>query len=53
VRVEVVRALGKIQDQSALNALSDYVDATPKNPVRPSRDEAQKMVEARLGGGAK
>lgn len=53
VRVEVVRALGKIQDQAALSALSDYVDATPKNPVRPSRDEAQKMVEARLGGGAK
>ena len=53
VRVEVVRALGKIQDQAALTALSDYVDATPKNPVRPSRDEAQKMVEARLGGGAK
>jgi HEAT repeat protein len=53
VRVEVVRALGKIQDQSALNALSDYVDATPKNPPRQSRDEAQKMVEARIGGGAK
>jgi HEAT repeat protein len=53
VRVEVVRALGKIQDQAALGALSDYVDATPKNPVRPSREEAQKMVEARLGGGAK
>jgi HEAT repeat protein len=53
VRVEVVRALGKIQDQSAVNALSDYVDATPKNPPRQSREEAQKMVEARLGGGAK
>jgi HEAT repeat protein len=53
VRVEVVRALGKIQDQAALNALSDYIDATPKNPVRESREEAQKMVEARLGGGAK
>ena len=53
VRVEVVRALGKIQDQAALTALSDYIDATPKNPVRESRTEAQKMVEARLGGGAK
>jgi HEAT repeat protein len=53
VRVEVVRALGKIQDQSALDALSDYVDATPKNPPRESREEAQKMVEARIGGGAK
>jgi HEAT repeat protein len=53
VRVEVVRALGKIQDQSALDALSDYVDATPKNPPRQSREEAEKMVEARIGGGAK
>jgi HEAT repeat protein len=53
LRVEVVRALGKIQDAAALNALSDYVDATPKNPPRPSRDEAQKMVDARRGGGAK
>jgi HEAT repeat protein len=53
VRVEVVRALGKIQDQAALAALSDYVDATPKNPPRQSRDEAEKMVEARLSGGAK
>jgi HEAT repeat protein len=52
-RVEIVRALGKIQDNAALTALSDYVDATPKNPPRQSRDEAQKMVEARLGGGAK
>jgi len=52
-RVEMVHALGKIQDQAALTALSDYVDATPKNPPRQSREEAQKMVEARLGGGAK
>jgi HEAT repeat protein len=52
-RVELVRAIGKIQDPAALTALSDYVDATPKNPPRPSRQEAQKMVEARLGGGDK
>ena len=50
-RIEVVRALGKIADASATKALQDYVDATPKNPVRPSRAEAEKMVEARLGGG--
>jgi HEAT repeat protein len=50
-RVEVVRALAKIADQAALNALTDYLDATPKNPVRPSRQEAEKLVEARLGGG--
>jgi hypothetical protein len=50
-RVELVRALAKIADQSALNALADYLDATPKNPPRPSRGEAEKLVEARLGGG--
>lgn len=49
-RVEVVRAIGKITDQAAVNALTDYIDATPKNPPRPSRAEAEKMVEARLGG---
>jgi HEAT repeat protein len=52
-RVELVRAIGKIQDQSAVAALTDYIDATPKNPPRQSRQEAQKMVEARLGGGDK
>ncbi|HEY4241426.1 MAG TPA: hypothetical protein VGM88_16505 [Kofleriaceae bacterium] len=50
-RVEVVRAIGKIQDQAALSALTDYIDATPKSPPRPSRAEAERMVEARLGGG--
>ncbi len=50
-RVEIVRAIGKIQDTAAISALTDYLDATPKNPPRESRQEAQKMVEARLGGG--
>ena len=50
-RVELVRAIGKIQDSAAVSALTDYLDAAPKNPPRPSRQEAQKMVEARLGGG--
>jgi HEAT repeat protein len=50
-RVDLVRAIGKIQDASAISALTDYIDATPKNPPRQSRQEAQKMVEARLGGG--
>jgi HEAT repeat protein len=49
-RVEVVRAIGKIQDPSAVNALTDYLDAVPKNPPRPSRREAEMIVEARLGG---
>jgi HEAT repeat protein len=49
-RVEVVRAIAKIQDESAIRALTDYIDATPKNPPRPSRHEAELVVEARLGG---
>jgi len=50
VKVEIVRAIGKIQDPSAVNALTDYIDATPKTPVRTSRQEAMLIVEARLGG---
>ena len=50
-RVEVVRAIGKIKDAAAVTALTDYIDATPKNPPRPSRAEATKLVELRLGGG--
>ena len=50
-RVEVVRAIGKIQDPAAVTQLSEYVDATPKNPPRPSRQEAEGIVNARLGGG--
>lgn len=50
-RVEVVHALAKITDSSATSALTDYIDATPKNPPRQSRAEAEKIVTARLGGG--
>lgn len=50
-RVEVVRAIGKIQDSIAVTVLTNYIDATPKNPPRPSRHEAEKLVEARLTGG--
>jgi HEAT repeat protein len=51
LKVEVVRAVGKIQDKAAVTVLSDYVDATPKTPEKESRTEAEKMVEARVGGG--
>jgi len=50
-RVEVVRAISKLQDVSAIKALTEYLDATAKLPPRPSRAEAQMIVEARLGGG--
>ncbi len=52
-RVDVVHALAKISDPSAVTALTDYLDATPKNPPRQSRAEAEKIVTARLGGGKK
>lgn len=52
-RVEIVRAIAKIADSSAVTVLTDYLDATPKNPPRPSRQEAQGVVEARLGGSDK
>jgi HEAT repeat protein len=52
-RVEVVRAIAKITDMVAVHVLTDYIDATPKNPPRQSRTEAEKIVEARLSGGGK
>ncbi|HEY1554918.1 MAG TPA: HEAT repeat domain-containing protein [Kofleriaceae bacterium] len=50
-RVEVVHALANISDQAAITALTDYIDATPKTPPRPSLAEASRAVEAKLGGG--
>lgn len=50
-RVEIVRAMAKIQDIAATNQLKDYLDATPKNPPRPSRQEAEMVWSARTGGG--
>jgi HEAT repeat protein len=49
-RVQVVRTLAKIQATEALAALTDYLEATPKAPPRPSRHEAELVVDARLGG---
>lgn len=52
-RVEVVRAIAKIQDPAATAALADYVAATPANPPRASRQEAHEVVEARRAGGGR
>ncbi|HEU0036807.1 MAG TPA: HEAT repeat domain-containing protein [Kofleriaceae bacterium] len=49
-RVEIVRALSKIQDRAAYAALSEYLEQSPKTPARPSRQEAQMIVDARAGG---
>jgi HEAT repeat protein len=52
-RVEVVRALGQIDAQEALEQLTSYVSSVPKNPPRQSRKEAEQLVEMKLGGGGK
>ena len=52
-RVEVVRALGRIDAQEALEQLTTYVSSVPKNPPRQSRKEAEQLVEMKLGGGGK
>jgi HEAT repeat protein len=52
-RVDIVRAMAKIQDPSAVGQLKDYVDSVPKTPPRPSRQEAQMVIDARSGGGGK
>ncbi|CAN5845446.1 hypothetical protein BH11MYX2_BH11MYX2_35340 [soil metagenome] len=48
-RVEVVRAIGKIQDPAAVHALVDYLNATPKTDKGTARTEAQGIVTARGG----
>lgn len=50
-RVEVVRALGRIEAQEALEQLTTYVSSLPANPPRQSRREAEQLIQARLGGG--
>jgi HEAT repeat protein len=49
-RVEIVRAIAKIQDPAAVRQLAEYLEATPKNPPRRSREEAELVVNARGGG---
>jgi len=50
-RVEVVRAIGKIPGNDALEQLTTYVASIPETPPRQSRREAEAIVEARLTGG--
>ncbi len=50
-RVQVVRTLGKIPSNEAIEQLTSYIDSVPENPPRQSRREAENIVEQRLGGG--
>ncbi len=49
-RVEVVKALGKIPGNESLEQLTNYLGAIPEKPPRDSRIEAERIIEARLGG---
>jgi hypothetical protein len=50
-RVQVVRTIAKISGNAAIDALSNYVEATPAKPPRASRKEAEQVIAARLGTG--
>lgn len=47
IRVEVVKALAKVPGIDSTSALVEYVAATEKDKMRPSRVEAQKIVDQR------
>jgi len=50
-RVQVVRTLGKIPSNEAIEQLTSYIDSVPENPPRQSRREAESILDQRLGGG--
>jgi HEAT repeat protein len=47
IRVEVVKTLAKVPGMDSTSALVEYVAATEKDKMRPSRVEAQKVVDQR------
>lgn len=47
VRVQVVKTVGKMPGSQTLDILGDYVKDTAKDKQRPSRLEAQKIIEQR------
>ena len=49
-RVEVVRALGRVPGQESIEQLSNYIASIPPNPPRPSRKEAESLMQKKLGG---
>jgi len=49
IRVEVVKALSKVPGVDSTAVLIEYVAATEKDKMRPSRVEAQKIVDQRSG----
>ena len=47
LRVEVIKALGKLPGPEATQALRDYITATANDKTRPSREETKKLIEQR------
>ena len=47
VRVEIVKTLAKVPGVESTSALLEYVAATAKDKMRPSRAEAQKIIDQR------
>jgi HEAT repeat protein len=47
LRVECIKAVGKLTGPEATQTLKDYVAATDKDKERPSRKEALKLIELR------
>jgi len=50
VRLEIVKTLAKIPGVDSTTTLIEYVAASEKDKARPSRAEAQKVVDDRSGG---
>ena len=50
-RLEVVRSLGRIEAHEAIEQLTIYLASVPARPPRPSRAEAERLIEERMGGG--
>lgn len=50
VRLETIRTVTKLAGPEATNVLEAYVNATPANPPRQSRREAEAALKERLGG---
>jgi len=49
LRVEIVKTLAKIPVDASTVALQEYIQATQKDPKRPSRVEAEAVVKQRSG----
>jgi hypothetical protein len=47
LRLQLVKALGKLPGDSAVPVLTEYVSTVPEKPERPSRSEASKILEQR------